>query len=233
MGSWNEHVFPHSDLIELDPRLYVVHGSLGKSPLPRTMAVYRLDDGLLIHSAIALNDAGTSALEALGTPRILVVPNRFHRADAAVWKERYPELTVVCPGGVTEAASKVVPIDAEAKATLEPLGVTCHGSPDFEYTYELPLTDGVALVCADSLFNIREHLPGFAGLMARYVTRSTGFFGTTGLGKLFMGKKGKESTRAWLLEQAERTDLRHYVPGHGDVVSEDVAARLREAAERL
>jgi hypothetical protein len=55
--------------------------------VPREMVLYRLADAtLLIHTAIALNEPGMAKLESLGTPKILVVPNRIHRFDAGVYR---------------------------------------------------------------------------------------------------------------------------------------------------
>ena len=36
-------------------------------------------------------------LDALGTPRFLIVPSAIHRIDAQPWKARYPDLEVVAP----------------------------------------------------------------------------------------------------------------------------------------
>ena len=233
MSTWNDHVFPHGELVELAPRLWRVTGSLPRSPLPRTMVIYRLaDGGLLIHSAVALDEAGMAALEALGPPKILIVPNRMHRADAGAYKERYPDLVVCCPEGARAAVGAVVAVHDTAPAVLKEHGIVCHGDPSFEHTYELPLDDGVALVCADSLFHLREHLPGCGGLIARYITRSTGFFGVTGLGRVFLGK-GKAALKSWLEEQALRDDVRVFVMAHGEPVTTGVSAKLREAAARL
>jgi hypothetical protein len=233
MSDWTAHVFPHGDLLELAPGLWSVTGTLGRSPLPRTMVVYRLKDGgLLIHSAVALDEAGMAALEALGEPRVLVVPNRLHRSDAGVYKERYPELRVCCPEGARKAVEQVVAVDATSAELLPPLGITCHLGGAFEHIYELPLHEGVALVCADSLFHVREHFPGLQGFVMRYITRSTGFFGVTGLGRMFLGK-GIKPLKEWLLQQAARDDVRAFVVGHGSAVTSDVAGALRGAAERL
>jgi hypothetical protein len=60
-------------------------------PLPRRMTPSWLaDGGLVIFSAIALKETAMQQVEALGQPRYLIVPNAFHRQDAAVWKSRYP-----------------------------------------------------------------------------------------------------------------------------------------------
>ncbi len=164
-----------------------------------------------------------------------VVPNRMHCADAAVYTERYPDLVVCCPAGAREQVEAVVPVDGLAWDVLGPHGITCHspaGDDSFEHIYELPLRDGAALICADTVFHLREHLPGFSGFIARYITASTGFFGVTRLGRLFLwGKAGL--LKEWLLEQADRDDLSAIVVGHGVPVTSDVPGHLREAAARL
>ena len=67
--SWSEHVLPHGELTSLAEGLWQVTGSLKNQPLPRNMVVWRMPDGgLLLHSVVALDDAGMHALEALGTP---------------------------------------------------------------------------------------------------------------------------------------------------------------------
>ena len=72
-------VLPHSSLKPLKANLWMVTGSLKGRHMPRNMVVYKMKDGgLLIHSAIALDEAGFKALEALGEPTVLIVPNGFH-----------------------------------------------------------------------------------------------------------------------------------------------------------
>ena len=110
--TWSAHVFPHGPITELFPSLFVVQGSLGRSPLPRNMVVARLPSGgLWIHSAIALDDGGMHQLEGLGSPEILIVPSALHRADAGVYKDRYPALRVLCPRATIDAVSTVVNVD--------------------------------------------------------------------------------------------------------------------------
>jgi hypothetical protein len=78
---WRSHVLPHGEIEELAPNLWHVTGTLPSSTImvPREMVLYRLvDASLLIHSAIALNEPEMAKLESLGTPQILVVPNRIH-----------------------------------------------------------------------------------------------------------------------------------------------------------
>src|SRR5262245_35108721 len=107
---WN--VLPHGDFETLGERLRVVEGGLPNMPLKRVMSVVRMDDGdLLIHNAIALRPAAMTALEAWGKPRILLVPNPWHRLDAPAYKARYPQLEIYCPAGARRRVEQAVVVD--------------------------------------------------------------------------------------------------------------------------
>ena len=102
-------VQPHGDLVELDAGLLTVEGTI-RMPLgnfPRRMTVAALaGGGLAIWSAIALREPEMKRLEAIGVPQWLVVPGVAHRLDAHIWKQRYPELRVLCaPGAATARPS--------------------------------------------------------------------------------------------------------------------------------
>ncbi|MGI2906892.1 hypothetical protein [Tolypothrix sp. VBCCA 56010] len=83
--NWQSYVLPHSNIESLAPNLWHVTGTMPNPMLPpREMAIFKLADGdLLIHSAIALDSETMTTLESLGTPKVMVVPNRIHRLDAA------------------------------------------------------------------------------------------------------------------------------------------------------
>lgn len=202
--------------------------------MPRNMVVHRLPEGgLWIHSAIALDDPGMQALESFGEPRVLVVPNRFHRLDAAVYKQRYPKLTVVCPSVSRPAVEKIVRVDGTSEEVLPSLGVEVSmpsGLKPFELFYLLRMGDYRALVCSDSLFNL-PHLPGLDGLLFR-VLGSTGYFGMTRLGQLLM-LSDREAFSRWLQEIAGTPGLRAVVVGHGEPITEFCEERIRDASERL
>src|SRR5262245_35726791 len=107
-------VSAHGPLRALSPRLHVVSGPIPgiSMPLARTMAVVRRADGtLLVHSAIACDDATMGAVEALGEPHTLVVPNAWHKLDAPAWKARYPKVRVVCPRAATKTVAAHVAVD--------------------------------------------------------------------------------------------------------------------------
>ncbi|MFT7518397.1 MAG: hypothetical protein ACI9MC_000528, partial [Kiritimatiellia bacterium] len=172
------------------------------------------------------------ALEALGAPQVMIVPNGMHRLDASVYKERYPDLVVCCPASAQAKVEQVVAVDNTDVDALSELGMVVHSpAGGFENAYEVPLDDGVALICTDILFHM-EHLPGLSGLIMRYITRSTGFFGVTGVGRFFIGK-GLRGLTEWLREQSGRRDLRVLTVAHGRSITVDVSGHLKAAAERL
>ncbi|MCX6111076.1 MAG: hypothetical protein NTZ90_15890 [Proteobacteria bacterium] len=235
MTDWNAHVHPHSDLVEMQRNLWQVTGRLPRGNIPRNMVVYRLPQsgGLLIHSAVALDDQRIKKLEALGQPEILIVPNRMHRLDAAVYKERYPKIRVLCPAAAREHVAKIVAVDASCEDVLPTYGIQIHaprGIRPGELCYELPVPDGGVLVVTDLLFNL-DHQPGLDGFIFR-VIGSSGFFGITGIGRLLM-LQDRLAFREWLLLMAQRTDLKAICVAHGGAITSDVANALKAAAERL
>lgn len=238
---WEVHVLPHSPIQSLSSHLWHVTGTV-PSPgfLPREMVIYRLPDStLLIHSAIALNEATMTQLEALGTPKMMIVPNRIHRLDAGIYKQRYPQLIVVAPTAAQPYVEEVVPVDALAEEILPDYGITCHqpaGIRPQELTYELPLPTGKALIFTDILFNLTD------AYLDQDVPRSKlifqllgakGYFGITALGKRFF-MTDKTAYRQWLEALATQVfPLQVIAVAHGEPIATDCAAKLRQAASRL
>jgi hypothetical protein len=227
-------VYPHGGIEELAPGLWQVTGSLGRSPLPRNMVIFRLaSGGLLIHSGVAMNGAGMAALEALGAPEVLIVPNGYHRSDASWYTARYPRLEVVCPAAARGRVERVVKVTGEAETSLPQRGVTCHvpgGIRPSELAYELTLKSGRALVFTDLLFNLGP-LPGISGRMLALLG-SSGFFGMTRIGR-WMLLREPGTFRSWLLQMAELPGLKVICVAHGAAVTSGCGARLKDAAARI
>jgi hypothetical protein len=243
---WQSHVLPHGAIEELAPNLWHVTGTLPSSTMvPREMVLYRFADAtLLIHSAIALNETVMAELESLGTPKILIVPNRIHRLDAGVYKQRYPNLIIVCPAAAKPYVEQVVEVDGIAEEVLPTYGIICHepvGIRPQELVYELPLPTGKALVFTDILFNLnkaylQQHLP-YGEFLLQWLGASaigsSGFFGITGLGRRFF-MNDRNAYRQWLEALADGIpDLRVISVAHGSPIVADCNYRLREAARRL
>lgn len=231
MSDWEKQVLPHGPLVQLAPRVWQLAGTLPNMALPRAMTIWRMDDGgLWIHSAIACDAATVAQIEALGPPRVLVVPSGMHRLDAAVYKARWPELRVVAPEASRAKAAEILPIDGPDTDVPGVVAHTIPGLKDVEHAYELDAGAGRALVFCDALFNV-PHQPGFGGFLLKLLG-STGFFGLTRIGRFALLTDAK-AYAAWLRARAEDPSLALLCVCHGDPVLADPAVKLREAADRL
>lgn len=170
--SWESHVDnKHGPLREIWPdTLYMLEApGCSMGPPIRNMTIYRVPDAsrrLVIFNGIAVSPATLAQIEALGTPSILVVPNSVHRCCAAVWKEKFPQLQVVCPAVAVSKVSDVVHVDAttlEWEAQPEwNKWIHCKeidGWCDFETVLEVSLVDTSengkrAMLVCDLLFTI-------------------------------------------------------------------------------
>lgn len=234
-NDWNSAVFPHGELIALSDNLWWIKSAQKGMPLPRNMIVCRLASGeLVLHSVVCMNDAQMAALEKLGTPRYLIVPNEGHRTDAARYKARYPQLTVLVPKGARAKAEEMVKVDGLCEEVLPGLGIVCHvpdgtKPPDHELVYEVDAGGGKALVFNDLLGN-GPKLTGFMGTIFNFLG-SGGVLGVPRIVKFFF-VQDKQKVRAFLLRLAERP-WKALTVSHGDPVTTDCSQALRQAAERL
>jgi hypothetical protein len=227
-------VLPHGPIEQLSDRLCVVEGALPGMPLKRVMSAIKLDDGsVVVHSAIALDPSTQKELEAWGMPRILIVPNPWHRLDAPAYKTRYPALEIYCPEGAHKRIGKAVPIDGfyDALPATPPLTVRYLDGVARKEGY-LQVTDdaGTTLIFNDAVFN-QAHLPGFFGFVYKTIG-SSGGPRVTPLLRLAMVKKKKE-LRAQLERLAETPRLERVIVAHGARVESDAAGFLRQVAATL
>jgi hypothetical protein len=222
-------VLPHKPIDKLSPNLWRVNGMMGK--VQRQMMLARMDDGrVVVHNAIALDDAEMAELEAWGEPSVLVVPNGFHRQDALIWKQRYPKLTVVAPAAAKKRVEKALRVDAtieqaprDAHVRLVPLP----GMPA-EAVLEVTSDSGVTLTFCDALMN-QPKLPGAMGI----------FLGPTGQVSVpramrWFFVKDKRALGVELERLASTPNLERVCFGHGKpVTGADAAATLRTAIQTL
>ncbi len=231
-GAWS--VLPHDPIEELSENLWRVVGDLPKMKLRRQMVVAReADRRLLIHNGVCADAATMARLEAWGTPTWLVVPNGWHRLDAAAWKARFPSLEVLCPLGARAKVEEVVGVDAtyasfEPTASLELFHL--RGVGDGEGVLKVRSGDEVTLVFNDVIFN-QPHLPGVFGALYR-------LFGQSGKPKVtYIAKKllvkQRKLLAAHLRQLADTPDLVRLIPAHIDPIEGDVPAALRELATQL
>ncbi len=144
-------IFPHRSFQEIAPGLWQLEGSL-PFPLKRNMTVVKLKSGgLLIYSAIALEDAGFAELEKLGKPEIIVVPHPFHVMDLAFYKQKYPQLKVLRPKQGEEFNG--VRVGGDAVTALNDPNVTASLSPGLknpEVHLKIKVAGGYALAVCDA-----------------------------------------------------------------------------------
>ncbi len=228
-------VLPHAPIEKLSTNLWRVEAKLPTMDMKRVMSIARRADGtLVIHNGIALGDAEMAEIDAWGKVAAIVVPNGFHRLDAKVFADRYPEARVLCPPG--------------AKAKVEQV-VKVHGGYDelaVDAAVELQLLDGTkqregvmivragqsaSLVFNDAVFNM-PHLTGVTGFMLRRVTGSTGGPRVSRLAKWLM-IADKPAFRAHIERLAELPNLTHVVVSHHETITQDPAGTLKQVVAAL
>lgn len=231
MSQPKHKLLPHGDIEAHGPDLWSVWGSL-PIPLRRRMVIFRLKDGtLLLHSVIALDEAGMAKLDALGKPSIMIVPHGGHRMDAPFYKQRYPNLRVIGPAETRQKIEQVIAVDATCEETLPALGIGLHpmaGYKHGEVVYELPASGGKALLVSDIVAN-RDHPAGLGGWLTANVTG--GVKGRLGVPRImkWMMVKDKAMARASLSSLADIAGVSIILPAHGLPVVGDCTNAVREA----
>lgn len=227
-------VLPHGALLPLQDNLWQVEGALPKMSMKRRMCVARMSDGrLVIHSAVALDEEGMAALEALGPVAFLLVPNAFHRMDAPLFRKRYPDATLLCPTGARKKVEQVVAVDGSYDDFPEDAAVKLRhleGVKEAEGVMSVTDANGTSLVFNDTLFNL-PHGKGVGGLVLRLLG-SSGGPKVTRIMRLFV-IKDKQALAADLAQLAETKSLIRLVPAHGDPIDQGAAGVLRQVAAAL
>jgi len=229
-------VLPHGKLTKVDDNILTVTGEIHMplTEFPRRMTVVRLADGrLVIFNGIALDDKEMRALEAIGTPAFLIVPNDHHRLDARIYKERYPSLRVVAPEGAREAVEKVVPVDTSSPEFGDPdvRFFTVAGTKGHEAALTVHATHGTTLILNDLVGNMHD-ASGFAG----WLLKRAGFAGDAPqipkVVKVAM-IDDKPALRAQLLQWADDATLVRILVSHGEPIEERPREALRALAASL
>jgi hypothetical protein len=226
----------HGPIEKLSENLWLVSGGVPGMSLKRVMTVARLGDGrLVVHSAIALDQAGMAALEAWGTPAFLLVPGRMHRLDAPAYKRRYPGLKVLAPRGSRRFVEELLPVDGSYEDFVADETVrltTLPGIQDLEGAMLVRSADGITIVVNDAVFNMDRR------------TDPLGWFFTTVMGsapgprisRLFklLAVRDKQAFRGELERLAATPSLVRLIVAHDKVASgAEAAAALRRAATYL
>ncbi len=219
----------------VDDTLWWVDGQLPRIPIGRRMSVIRLADGrLVIHSAIALREEDMKAIEDWGIPSFLVFPNHFHCMDGPAYKQRYPDIKVLCPAPSRAKLEGLVEIDGDYSLLPDDEHLrteSIRGGKDRESIFVVEHSDGSkTLLFNDLLFNI-ESVSGFSGLIVKMLG-SVGGPRVTRIAKWLI-VDDKAAVADHLRELANVPNLVRIVPGHGLIIEHNPADTLRAVADRL
>jgi hypothetical protein len=204
-------------------------------PLKRVMTVVRRPNGaLVVHNAIALDEPSMKELDAWGTVREVIMPNGYHRLDAPLYKERYPEAAFYAPQGSQKRASEAVPgckslATLPGDATLQAMEFA--GTNKFEGALVVSSADGKTAVLNDLVFNM-PHAPGFGGFMLKHITASSGGPCISRFSKMFL-VKDKAKLRTELESLAALPDLKRVIVSHHEMISDAAAKVMRELVATL
>jgi hypothetical protein len=229
-------VLPNGPLVEIDDRILTVAGDI-PMPLgnfPRRMTVIGLSGGrTAIWSAIALNEPDMQRIEALGRPSVLIVPNVGHRLDAKIWKDRYPDITVLAPPGARKLVEEVVTVDATEDVLDDPdtSFVTVHGTGEAECALTVRRPGGVTLVTNDIIGHVRKPHGIGASIMARLF--AFGIHGPSIPWTIRRFIKDKHALARQMREWAEIQGLKRIIVSHGEPIADDPAGTLRRLASGL
>jgi hypothetical protein len=232
-ASWT--VLPHRPIEKLDDRVWRVEGDLPSGPLKRVMTIAKRADGsLVVHNGIALDDAAMKEIDAWGDVLWIIVPNGFHRLDAKVFHDRYPNAKVICPSGVRAKVEEVVPVGGTYEDFAKDDAVSIEyvdGTASREGILAVKGSSGTTLVFNDALFNMPD-VPGFTGFVLKSLTQSTGGPRVSRISRLFL-IKDKAKFRAQLTRLADTPGLVRAIVSHHEVIDRDPAKVLREVAATL
>lgn len=223
-------VLPHDALEKHAERLWSVSGKMPGGNQRRMTIAKRADGKLVIHNAIALADDEMKELESFGKPAYLIVPNGFHRMDALIYKQRYPELDVLCPAAARKRISELVPVaghldEMPPDDTVQLFHL--RGLKQREGALVVKSGGTSAVVFNDAVLNV----PVKGGL-GNWFMAPTGTVSVPRFARWMFVKSAGE-TKEHLSELAKTPGLAHLVPGHGDVVAQGAAEALSAAAQRL
>jgi glyoxylase-like metal-dependent hydrolase (beta-lactamase superfamily II) len=226
-------LYPHGPIHFVDDGLFVVEGRWKRSPFERRMTIFLLASGeVAMHSPIAMNEAGMAALEEIGRPAWVLVPNVMHFSDASWYGERYPSARVLVPGAARGKLFEKVeridgsvdedwPEDLRGELAVVPLGGVRNAEVAFVHA------PSRTLVLTDAVFHYGDRdLP----IVARTIMRLNRAYGRFGPSRLFTSfvVSDPEALRA-SIEALLEHDFDRVIMSHGRVLDSGGKAAMREA----
>jgi hypothetical protein len=223
-------VLDHEPIEKHADNLWSVSGKMPGGNQRRMTIARRADGKLVIHNPIALGEDDMKQVEAFGKPGFLIVPNAFHRQDSIIYKQRYPEISVLCPQTARKKVSQLVEVAGHLDEMPKDENVEVfhlRGMKEREGALRVTSQNGSGLVFNDALLNL-EPRSGVAG----FFMAPTGTLGVPRFTRWFLAKSTGD-LKQHLEELAGSPKLTHVVPGHGNVVQSDAASSLKQAAAQL
>ena len=228
-------LYPHGPISFVDDGIFVVEGRWKRSAFERKMTVFRLASGdIAVHSAIAMDEAGMAALEAVGQPAWILVPNSLHCSDASWYGERYPSARVLVPAVKrTDLFEKVRRIDGTLDEDWpeelrdELAVVPLHGTRIGEIA--IVHVPSRTLVLTDAVFNYRDKdLPWVARMIMR-ANSAYGRFGPSRIFKSFVIEDRDAFRRS--MDSLLELDFDRVIMSHGRMLVTGGKDAMRDAFE--
>jgi len=225
--------YPHGPIGFLDDGLFVVEGRWKRSKFERKMTIFRLGNGeVAVHSAIALDESGMAALEAIGRPSWVLVPNSLHASEAGWYAARYPSARILVPAEIRGKLFEKIPrIDGSLdedwpeplrdELAVVPLRGTRIGEVAFVHA------PSRTLVLTDAVFHYRgRDLP----FLARWFMRANRAYGRFGPSWIFMSfvVSDRAALRESIAELLEH-DFDRVIMSHGRTLQEGGREAMAEA----
>ncbi|MEN9578935.1 MAG: hypothetical protein RJA70_1944 [Pseudomonadota bacterium] len=226
-------------LSEIAEGLYTTTHELRLIPgvmFPTRMVIAKLPDGgLWVHSPVALTEALTNEVLALGPVRFLIAPNSFHHLHIQPWAKRFPEAQV----WVSPALLKKRPdlsssfllsqlSDSEAQArwsgTIRSFGLPQTSTGEHVFLHE----PSRSLLVTDLVFNVVHH----ERWLTRQVFRATGTYGKLAQSRAWRYSVKEKAPFAQKLREVLATKPELLVPAHGEVLDHNVEENLTAALGR-
>jgi hypothetical protein len=226
-------LFPHGPIHFVDDGLFVVEGRWKRSPFARRMTIFLLASGeIAVHSAIAMDEPGMAALEEIGRPAWVLVPNTMHYSDATWYGERYPAARVLVPGAARgKLFEKVRRIDGTLDEDWPPALrgelaiVPLEGVRNAEVAFVHARSR--TLVMTDAVFHYRERdLP----ILARTIMRLNRAYDRFGPSRIFTSfvVSDQDAFRA-SIEALLEHDFDRVIMSHGRVLDTGGKAAVSDA----
>ncbi len=193
---------------------------------PLRMTVMETDHGLTLWSPIAIDDALAAAIDALGTVRTIVAPNRFHHLFARAAADRWPEATLLAADGVAKknkSLAGATPLDG---ASLPGLTLTkVHGAPTMSEVVAFHQPSR-SLITTDLLFHIHEAEGWMSRMVFKYVART---LGKAQQSRLWKGWIDDQQAAQASLEALLALPFERLVMAHGELIHEGGPEALAKA----